>query len=90
MKKHIVSIFAAMALLCTGCMDFEPEANMGDGQVWNSQENFQLFANQFDTEWGISINFNGTGLHISKKDIDPIELEEDELIQVCKSWTWRG
>ena len=47
MKKHIVSIFAAMALLCTGCMDFEPEANMGDGQVWNSQENFQLFANQF-------------------------------------------
>lgn len=47
MKKHIVSIFAAVALLCTGCMDFEPEANMGDGQVWNSQENFQLFANQF-------------------------------------------
>ena len=60
----------------------------------NGRTNFtggiQLFANQFDTEWSISINFNGTGLHISKKDIDPVELEGDELIQVCKSWMWRG
>ena len=28
-------------------MDFEPEDKMGDGQVWNSQDNFQLYANQF-------------------------------------------
>ena len=60
----------------------------------NGRTNFtggiQLFANQFDTEWSISINYNGTGLHISKKDIDLSELEEDELIRVCKSWTWRG
>lgn len=34
-------------LLMTGCMDFEPEDKMGDNQVWNTQENFQLFANQF-------------------------------------------
>ena len=42
---------AVFLLLAAGglnsCMDFEPEDKMGDNQVWNSQENFQLFANQF-------------------------------------------
>ena len=42
---------AVFLLLVAGglnsCMDFEPEDKMGDNLVWNSQENFQLFANQF-------------------------------------------
>ena len=41
------SLFIVLCLAMTSCMDFEPEDKMGDGQVWNSQENFQLFANQF-------------------------------------------
>lgn len=48
----------------------------------------QLFANQYDKEYGISINYNGTGLHISKSEIDETELFEDELIRVCKSWDY--
>ena len=28
-------------------MDFDPEDKMGDNLVWNTQENFQLFANQY-------------------------------------------
>lgn len=47
MKKYLFSIMTAVTLLMTGCMDFEPEDKMGDNQVWNSPENFQLFANQF-------------------------------------------
>ena len=46
-KKYIYSILAALAVSFAGCMDFEPEDQMGNNQVWNSQENFQLFANQF-------------------------------------------
>ena len=44
-KSYIVLIACVLSL--TGCMDFEPEDKMGDGQVWGSQDNFQLFANQF-------------------------------------------
>lgn len=49
----------------------------------------QLFANQYDKEYGISINFNGTGLHISKSEVDEMELIDDELIRVCKSWLYK-
>lgn len=35
------------ALLATSCLDLEPKAQMGDNLVWNSADNFQLFANQF-------------------------------------------
>lgn len=41
------SLFIVLCLAMTGCMDFEPEDKMGDNQVWNTPDNFQLFANQF-------------------------------------------
>lgn len=50
MKHSIFSkIFAAsaFALMMTSCMDFEPEAQMNDSNVWNKASNFELFANQF-------------------------------------------
>lgn len=47
MNKFIVLCILSCGLLCSACMDFEPEDKMGDNQVWNSQDNFQLFANQF-------------------------------------------
>jgi len=34
-------------LLTASCMEFEPEAQLNDSNVWNSKDNFQLFANQF-------------------------------------------
>ena len=49
----------------------------------------QLFADQHDTEWSISVNFNSTGIHISKEAINVDELVGDELIRVCKTWTWQ-
>ena len=36
-----------LALLCTSCLDFAPEAQMNDESVWSEANNFQLFANQF-------------------------------------------
>lgn len=48
MKKNIFSTLAvATTLLLPSCMDFEPEAELSDAQVWTSASNFQLFANQF-------------------------------------------
>lgn len=47
MNKFIILCILSCGLLCSACMDFEPEDKMGDNQVWNSQDNFQLFANQF-------------------------------------------
>ncbi len=51
MKTYRKITFVLSTLfLCTflpGCMDFEPEDKMGDNQVWNTPDNFQLFANQF-------------------------------------------
>ena len=46
-KSYIVLCTLSLCLFLPSCMDFEPEDKMGDGQVWNSQDNFQLFANQF-------------------------------------------
>ena len=48
----------------------------------------QLFANQYDKEYGISVNYCSTGIHIGKEEVDERELLEDELIKVCKSWTF--
>ena len=47
----------------------------------------QLFTDQYDNYWSISVNYNGTGIHISKDEIDTNELIGDELIKVCKTWT---
>ena len=47
----------------------------------------QLCADQYDNYWSISVNYNGTGIHISKDEIDTNELIGDELIKVCKTWT---
>ncbi len=48
LKQYITAGCVAMAALSlTSCMDLEPKAQMGDNLVWNSAENFQLFANQF-------------------------------------------
>ena len=41
MNKFIVLCILSCGLLCSACMDFEPEDKMGDNQVWNSQDNFQ-------------------------------------------------
>ena len=49
----------------------------------------QLFANQFDKQYSISVNFNGTKLHIDRDEIDEHELENDEVIRVCKSWFYK-
>lgn len=46
-KFYIVLCTLSLCTFLSGCMDFEPEDKMGDGQVWNTQDNFQLFANQF-------------------------------------------
>lgn len=48
-KLHYIKVaFLSLASLVTSsCLDLEPLANMGDDQVWNSAENFQLFANNF-------------------------------------------
>ena len=50
--KNIISRSAkaacmGLALLCTSCLDFEPEAQMNDASVWSEAGNYQLFANQF-------------------------------------------
>lgn len=50
----------------------------------------QLFADQHDKDWSIDINFNSTGVHINRADVDERELEGDELIQICKTWSWAG
>lgn len=48
MKKNILYTATIMAtLLLTGCMDFEPEAQLNDSNMWDKASNFQLFANQF-------------------------------------------
>lgn len=36
-----------LGLVATGCMNFEPKAQMNDATVWKSAANFKLFANQF-------------------------------------------
>ena len=52
MKKHLIGLSFVVCLLSfsmslTSCMDFEPEAELSDAQVWDKAANYQLFANQF-------------------------------------------
>lgn len=61
MKQYISYILVIAAMLLTSCMEFEPEAEMSDAQVWTKAENFQLFANQF---YGWTRDFSsGTTYH---------------------------
>lgn len=55
----------------------------------NFRGGIQLFANQYDKDYGISVNYNGTGLHISKELVNEQELIDDEMIQVCRSWLFK-
>ena len=57
MKKYIYSTIVIAATLLTSCMNFEPEAEMSDAQVWTTASNFQLFANQF---YGYTRDFQTT------------------------------
>ena len=54
--------------------------------IKNLHGGVQLFANQFDKQYSISVNFNSTGLHVDRCEIDECELDGDELIRVCKTW----
>lgn len=46
--KYLKYIYAGLLTMSlTGCLNFEPEAEMNDANVWTSASNFQLFANQF-------------------------------------------
>lgn len=49
MKKIIVKILSILAIgvMNTSCLDFEPQTQLSDGDVWNSVRDFELFANQF-------------------------------------------
>ncbi|MCF0184860.1 MAG: RagB/SusD family nutrient uptake outer membrane protein [Bacteroidaceae bacterium] len=48
MKKILkISAIALISLGSTACMNLEPLDSMGDNLVWNSADNFQLYANQF-------------------------------------------
>ena len=42
-----ITLAATLLLTVTSCLDFEPEAQMNDSNVWNKASNFRLFANQF-------------------------------------------
>ena len=44
---HFSLLTFTLSVALTSCMDFEPEAEMSDAQVWTTAGNFQLFANQF-------------------------------------------
>lgn len=52
MKRHILKITAALGtvLMAGSCLNFDPEAQMSDAQVWDKADNFALFANEF-YEW---------------------------------------
>lgn len=46
-KTIKIACMGLIALSMASCLDFEPEAEMNDANVWNKAKNFQLFANQF-------------------------------------------
>lgn len=47
-RKYIKTVcVVGLSILTTSCLDLEPKANLGDNLVWNTADNFQLFANQF-------------------------------------------
>ena len=46
-----------VSVLATSCLDLDPKDSLGDNNVWNKAENFQLFANQF---YGWTRDFQGS------------------------------
>lgn len=58
LKKYLnIALLATAASVMTSCMDLEPLSDLGDNLVWNSADNFQLFANQF---YGYSRDFRSS------------------------------
>lgn len=58
MNKNILKTTCMVigSFLLASCMDLDPKANLGDNLVWNSADNFGLFANQF---YGYTRDFSG-------------------------------
>ena len=57
---------AALTLMAPACMNLEPQADLGDSEVWSSADNFQLFANQFYSwtrDFQMSSNTYGAGVN---------------------------
>ena len=51
--KHIIlklASIAGAALTAVSCLDFSPEKQLSDTQVWDKADNFTLFADEF-YEW---------------------------------------
>ena len=46
----------------------------------------QLFINQFEEDYSISINYMSTGIKINKKQINTNELVDDDLIKICRTY----
>ena len=63
-KRHYITAacFSVMSLFTTSCLNLEPQAQMGDNLVWNTADNFQLFANQF-YGWTRDIYLSGTATY---------------------------
>ena len=57
--------------------------------ITNYRGGIQIFTDQWDNNWSVSVNYCGTGIHIPKDSIDERELYGDDLIQVCKTWTYK-
>lgn len=49
----------------------------------------QLFADQYDQEYSISVNYSSTGIHIPKDQVSESDLYGDEQIKICKTWTYK-
>jgi hypothetical protein len=51
-----------------------------------------LTANQFDDEYSVSVNFEYTGVHIKKEQLDEQEVREipDEPYQVILNKIWEA
>ncbi len=49
----------------------------------------QLFTDQYSDDYSISIDYNSTGVHISKSQIDENELRDDDVIKICRTWIWK-
>lgn len=56
-KFKLACLSLVTLAMTSSCLDFEPEAQLSDAQVWTTAENFQLFANQF---YGWMRDFNSS------------------------------
>ena len=52
MKHNILKIASAVCctMMAVSCLDFSPEKQLSDTQVWDKADNFMLFADEF-YEW---------------------------------------